>query len=77
MLAKLAQEIVNITSEVIGMMYLSRIKTEWFLVQAISREILVGGTPQSVRTIETLGLSKLSKEEIKDFVRTGRPKVSA
>lgn len=59
------------------MMYLSRIKTEWFLVQAISREILVGGTPQSGRTIETLGLSKLSKEEIMDFVRTGRPKVSA
>jgi hypothetical protein len=33
MLAKLAQEIVNITSEVIGiMMCLSRIKTEWFLL---------------------------------------------
>ncbi|MEB2626839.1 hypothetical protein [Peribacillus frigoritolerans] len=59
------------------MMYLSRIKTEWFLVQAISREILIGGTPQSERTIETLGLSKLSKEEMMDFVRTGTPKVSA
>jgi opine dehydrogenase len=46
------------------------------LVQAISREILVGGTLQSGRTIETLGLGKLSKEEIMDFVRTGTPKVS-
>lgn len=77
MLAKLAHEIVNITSEVIGDDVLITDKTEWFLVQAISREILVGGTPQSGRTIETLGLSKLSKEEIMDFVRTGRPKVSA
>ncbi|MCM3167089.1 hypothetical protein [Peribacillus frigoritolerans] len=41
MLAKLAQEIVNITGEVIGkMMCLSRIKTEWCLVQAISRFLL-------------------------------------
>ncbi|WP_260285613.1 NAD/NADP-dependent octopine/nopaline dehydrogenase family protein [Peribacillus aracenensis] len=39
-------------------------------------EILVGGTPQSGRTIETLGLSKLSKEEIMDFVHTGTHKVS-
>ncbi|WP_347940709.1 hypothetical protein AAEY33_25185 [Peribacillus simplex] len=35
-----------------------------------------GGTPQSGRTIETLGLSKLSKEEIMDFVLTGTHKVS-
>ncbi|WP_258832291.1 hypothetical protein [Peribacillus frigoritolerans] len=76
MLAKLAQEIVNIPVKVSDMMCLSRIKMEWFKVQAISREILVGGTPQSGRTIETLGLSKLSKEEIMDFIRTGTPKDS-
>ncbi|CAN7305006.1 hypothetical protein LJR015_002905 [Peribacillus frigoritolerans] len=76
MLAKLAQEIVNIPVKVSDMMCLLRIKMEWFKVQAISREILVGGTPQSGRTIETLGLSKLSKEEIMDFVRTGTPKDS-
>ncbi|MGJ3195387.1 hypothetical protein [Peribacillus frigoritolerans] len=76
MLAKLAQEIVNITSEVIGHDVLITDKDGKCLVQAIIREILVGGTPQSGRTIETLGLSKLSKEEIMDFVRTGTPKVS-
>lgn len=76
MLAKLAHEIVNITSEVIGDDVLITDKTEWFLVQAISREILVGGTPQSGRTIETLGLSQLPKEEIMDFILTWTPKVS-
>lgn len=76
MLAKLAQEIVNIPVKVSDMMCLLRIKMEWFKVQAISREILVGGTPQSGRTIETLGISKLSKEEIMDFIRTGTPKDS-
>ncbi|YCI76628.1 hypothetical protein M1D47_24295 [Bacillus sp. R1-10] len=67
---------MNIPVKVSDMMCLSRIKMEWSKVQAISREILVGGTPQSGRTIETLGLSKLSKEEIMDFIRTGTPKDS-
>lgn len=77
MLAKVAQEIVNITSEVIGHDVLITDKDGMVLGSSDKPEILVGGTPQSVRTIETLGLSKLSKEEIMDFVRTGTPKVSA
>ncbi|AXN38503.1 NAD/NADP octopine/nopaline dehydrogenase family protein [Peribacillus butanolivorans] len=39
-------------------------------------EILVGGIPQTGRTIDNLGLSKLSKDEIIEFVRTGTHKVS-
>ncbi|QYF83650.1 hypothetical protein KY492_05085 [Brevibacterium sp. PAMC21349] len=77
MLAKLAQEIVNITGEVIGHDVLITDKDGMVLGSSDKPGNFIGGTPQSERTIETLGLSKLSKEEMMDFVRTGTPKVSA
>ncbi|KRF50544.1 hypothetical protein ASG97_10300 [Bacillus sp. Soil745] len=77
MLAKLAQEIVNITSEGIGHDVLITDKDGMVLDSSDKPGNSCWGTPQSGRTIETLGLSKLSKEEIMDFVRTGTPKVSA
>lgn len=76
MLAKLAQEIVNITSEVIGHDVLITDKDGMVLGSRDVGKFLLRGTPQSGRTIEMLDLSKLTKEGIMDFIHTGTPKVS-